>query len=145
MARSLSVKVPTASLIAEVEAKISEIVEAIANYPIAVKQYKEDYKAYKQELVKAALKALKNPDLLTEADALDVGVSYREDLALTINKEFVTLPKPPIKPEDPSQKEWFGNKHLSRLEMLQKNLKVLKMTQQEEVNASTYSSVMELL
>lgn len=145
MARALSVKVPTASLIAEVEAKISEIVDAIANYPIAVKQYKEDYKAYKQELVKIALKALKNPDLLTEADALDVSISYRDDLSLVINKDFVTLPKPPIKPEDPSQKEWIGNKHLSRLEMLQKNLKVLKMTQQEEVNASTYSSVMELL
>ena len=145
MARALSVKVPTASLIAEVEAKISEIVDAIANYPIALKQYKEDYKAYKQELVKVALKALKNPDLLTEADALDVSISYRDDLALTISKDFVTLPKPPIKPEDPSQKEWIGRQHLSRLELLQKNLKVLKMTQQEEVNASTYSSVMELL
>jgi hypothetical protein len=29
--------------------------------------------------------------------------------------------------------------------LLKKNLKVLKMTNQEEVNASTYNTVMELL
>jgi hypothetical protein len=55
------------------------------------------------------------------------------------------LPDAPKKPEDPNAKNHYGREYATPLEMLEKTLRVLKLTQQEEVNASTYSSVMDLL
>ena len=147
MARSLAVKVPTASLIALLEDKIAKIKSDIANYPTAIKQYKEDYKAYKQELISVALNALRNdPTLLNDEDAISVSMAYNgREVLVSFNASLLTLPEEPVKPSDPNSKEWIGREHISRLEVLEKNLKVLRLTVQEEVNASTYSSVMDLL
>ena len=143
MARALSVKVPTASVIAMVEDKIAEIEKRIASYPADVKKYKEAYKAYKAELLSLAVKVIKSN--ATKEDGLDVGTNYNGAVLVTIDRSLITLPEEPEKPTDPSQREWIGRDHTSRLEILKKNLAILKMTQQEEVNASTYSSVIDLL
>jgi hypothetical protein len=146
MARSLALKVPTASLISLVEEKIANIQAEIANYPASVKAYKEAYKAYKSELLSVALNAIKNnPELLNDNDAFSVDTSYRGDIQVTIGKNLVSLPEMPEKPQEPNTRTWYGREHSTPLEMLTKTLKVLRMTQQEEVNASTYSSVMDLL
>jgi hypothetical protein len=146
MARSLSVKVPTASVIALIEGKIAEIEVKIASYPADLKTYKEAYKAYKENILRIAVDAINSdPALLNDNDALSVGTSYRGDVQLTIDKSLITLPEEPVKPENPNDKVWLGREHANRLDLLKKNLAVLKMTQQEEINASTYSSVMDLL
>ena len=146
MARALSVKVPTASLIALVENKIAEINSAIAKYPSAKEQYKEDLKAYKKSVLDLALaKITSNPEVLFDNDNLDVGTSYGGDVQITLDKELFELPEMPTEPEKPNTKEWIGKEHTTRLSVLEKTLAVLKMTTQEEVNASTYNSVMELL
>lgn len=143
MARSLSVKVPTASVIALIEGKIAEIESKIATYPADVQAYKEAYKAYKAELLTLAVNTIKaNPDV----EGFDVSTSYNgRDVNVTIDGSLLTLPEPPVKPTEPNQREWIGREHISRLEVLKKNLSILKMTTQEEINASSYSSVMELL
>ncbi len=141
MARAVSVKVPTASVIAMIENKIADIEKRIASYPADVKAYKQAYADYKASLLALAVKTIKsNP-----ADGLSVGTNYNNDIQVTIDRSLITLPDEPQKPTDPSQREWFGREHTSRLELLRKNLAILKMTTQEEVNASTYSSVMDLL
>jgi len=146
MARALSVKVPTASLIALVEDKIATINSAIADYPTAKAQYKEDLKAYKKSVLDLALaKITSNPEVLFDNDNLDVGTSYGGDVQITLDKELFELPEMPREPEKPNTKEWIGREHTTRLSILEKTLAVLKMTKQEEVNASTYNSVMELL
>ena len=146
MARSLSVKVPTASLIALVEDKIASLKVAIDNYPADLKQYKEDHKAYKREVFAVALDVIKaQPELLEDKDAIEVGTSYRGDVQITVNRSLITLPEEPVRPSEPNAKEWVGREHTTKLSILERNLKVLKMTTQEEVNASTYSSIMELL
>jgi len=146
MARALSVKVPTASLIALVEEKIADLKLAIANYPADLKQFKEDYKAYKSEVLSVALAVIKaQPELLEDKDAFQVNTSYTGDVQVTISRSLVTLPQEPVKPSEPNQKEYYGREYSTKLSILERNLKVLKMTTQEEVNASTYSSVMELL
>lgn len=146
MARSLAVKVPTASLIALLEEKIADLNAKVASYPADLKAYKEAYKAYKENILRIAVDAINSdPALLNDNDALSVGTSYRGDVQLTIDKSLITLPEEPTKPADPNGLEWIGREHIRRLDLLEKNLKVLKMTQQEEVNASTYSSVMDLL
>ena len=146
MARALSVKVPTADIIALLENKIAEIKSAIVDYPRATKQYKEDVKSYKKTLLALAIEKLTNePELLFDEDALDISTSYRNDVQITLDKTLFELPTEPVKPEDPSQKTWIRNVHTNKLEQLEKSLAVLKMTRQEEVSASTYNSVLDLL
>jgi hypothetical protein len=143
MAKSLSVKVPTASVIALIESKIAEIEAQIASYPADVKAYKEAYKQYKRDLIAVAVEAVKNAE---SEDIFDVSTCYNgRDVSLTISGSLLVLPEPPVNPTDPAQRIWIGREHISRIEVLKKNLAILKMTTQEEVNASTYSSVMELL
>jgi len=146
MARALSVKVPTASLIALVEDKIATIKSAIAEYPTAKAQYKEDLKAYKKSILNLALaKIASNPEVLFDNESLEVGTSYRNDVQITLDKDLFELPEQPTQPEDPNVKTWIGRDHTTKLAVLEKTLAVLKLTTQEEVNASTYNSVMELL
>ena len=150
MARSLSVKVPVSSVIAEVEKKIVEIDKAIASYPADVEKYEKAVEAYKKKIAKFV------SDYVSK-NASKIG--FESDSAIRISSGYyhgsVTLgfdaskidgfPEKPVEPSRPNQTEWIGNKHLNRKEVLEKNLKVLRMTTQEEVNASTYSAVMDLL
>ncbi len=148
MARSLAVKVPTASLIALLENKIAEIKSAMATYPADVKQYEIDQSEYKKSLVALTIKALTdNPTLVGDSydSPIRVSLNYHGNVDVTLDKNALGFPDAPVKPIDPNQKTYFGREYVSQLEILEKNLKVLRMTQQEEVNASTYSSVMDLL
>jgi hypothetical protein len=150
MARALAVKVPTASLVALVEEKIATIKADLANYPADVKQYEADYNAHKKSLIAIAIKALtENPELIGENydNAIRVSLSNygSPSVSVQFDSNALGFPEAPKKPTDPNQKQSFGREYASPLEMLEKTLRVLKMTQQEEVNASTYSSVMDLL
>ena len=147
MARSLSVKVPTSSLITLVEEKIASIKSALATYPADVKQYEADVKAHQDNLIKSVIKALtESPDLVGEEWDKPIRVSYGyRGVDVSIDADALGFPKQPEKPESPNAKQSFGREYATPLEMLEKTLKVLKLTTQEEVNASTYSSVMDLL
>jgi len=76
--------------------------------------------------------------------AIRVSYGYR-GVDVSIDADALGLPKQPEKPSNPNEKTWYGREHSTPLEMLEKTLKVLKLTTQEEVNASTYASVMDLL
>ena len=149
MARSISVKIPTALLISQVENKVAGIKEAMANYPDEVKKYEADYKAYRNDLVAMAIEALiNNPDLIGEEHDKPIRVSvssHSSNLSVQFDTDALGFPKQPEKPSNPNQKEWIGRDHISRLELLEKNLKILRMTSQEEVNASTYGAIMDLM
>lgn len=147
MARALAVKVPTASLITLVEEKIASIKEAVASYPADVKQYEADTKAHQANLVSQVINALTNNPELIGSDygkPIRVSVGYR-GVDVSIDSAALGLPDAPKKPEDPNSARYYGREHAKPLEMLEKTLRVLKMTTQEEVPASTYSSVMDLL
>lgn len=147
MARALAVKVPTASLIALVEEKIASIKEAVASYPADVKQYEADTKAHQANLVSQVINALTNNPELIGSDygkPIRVSVGYR-GVDVSIDSAALGLPDAPKKPEDPNSARHYGRDYAKPLEMLEKTLRVLKLTSQEEVPASTYSSVMDLL
>ena len=149
MARSLAVKVPTASLVALVEEKIATIKAQVASYPADVKQYEADYNAYKKSLVTLTIKALtENPELVGDNYDNPIRVSaneYNGSVDVRIDRNALGFPDAPIKPTDPNSSRHYGRDYAKPLEMLEKTLRVLKMTAQEEVPASTYSSVMDLL
>lgn len=148
MARALAVKVPTASLIALVEDKIATIKAQVASYPADVKKYEIDYKAHQTQLVSLAIKALtENPELIGDGydKAIRVSLGYSGNVDVRIDGNALGFPETPKKPSDPNSQRSFGREYTTPLEMLEKTLRVLKLTAQEEVSASTYSSVMDLL
>jgi len=148
MAKSLAVKIPTASLIAEVEAQIAKLEQDIEQYADKRKQYEADLKQWQRDIITHAIKALNNPDNIgTDNDSL-VSVSYNRyhnGVGVEFDADALGFPKKPEEPSRPNQQSYYGRDYTTKLDLLKKNLKVLKMTNQEEVNASTYNSVMELL
>jgi len=152
MARSLSVKIPTATLIADVEATIANIEAEIATYPADVEAYRQASKVHQDLVLKAVIEAIKNPDNIGgEYDhnaVVRVSATNRYGnggVNIQVNTDLLALPKAPEEPTNPNNRQHYGREYTTKLELLKKNLKVLKMTNQEEVNASTYNTVMELL
>ena len=149
MARSLSVKVPTAAVIAQIEEAIKNIDKAIESYPADYEKYEKDTEAYKKKVAKFVSEFVaKNANKIGyEYDSdirLSIGHSGKLELSFNADKivGFPVMPKAPMKP---NQNEWIGNKHLNRKEVLEQNLRVLRMTTQEEISASSYSSVFDLI
>ena len=149
MARNISVKVPVTSLIAEIENKIAEIDEAIKNYPAEREAFEKAQEQYKEDVVTFLAGFL-------TSNSHSVGYNYEDTLRITrtyggrfelaLDTDAITgFPVEPECPTKPNQKEWFGRDHATRKELLEKNLKILKMTSQEEVSASTYGAIMEIL
>ena len=151
MARTLSVKIPTATLIADVEATIAKIDADIEAYPEKIKQYEADLLAYKSEVTKFATDYITN-------NADKIGFEYDSTIRLVQNhysqnkfeieldiSVIAGFPKKPVKPEQPNTNQHFGREYTNRKAILEKNLRILKMTSQEEVNASSYSSVIDLI
>ena len=149
MARNISVKVPVAKLVEQIESKIAEIEEAEANYPAIRKQYEQDREAYKEAVV-AFLAEFLTSNAHTVGynydDHIRISRHYGNRFELSFHAEDIEgFPEEPTEPERPNQKEWFGREHTTRKKLLEKNLSILKMTSQEEVSASTYGAIMEIL
>ncbi len=150
MARSLSVKIPTATLIADVEATIAKIEAEIAEYPAKRQAYELASKQYEKDVMAHAINLLANKTELigdTYESLIRVSIgNYRgNNISVTFDTDALAFPVRPEQPDNPNEKQSYGREYTTRLDLLKKNLKVLRMTNQEEVNASTYNSVMELL
>ena len=148
MARSISVKVPVATLISSIENKIAEIDKAIEDYPETRKQYEADLEVYKDKVAQAVSQFLKTNATkigYNYDDVVRINSGYSGRLELTFDQDALDFPKRPSEPERPNQSRWYGRDHANQKDLLEKNLKILRMTTQEEVNASTYGAVMELL
>lgn len=149
MARSISVKIPTASLIQTIEDKIVEIDRAIADYPRKREEYDkatEEYKTKAAEFVSAYL--AKNLDKVgyDHSDTIRISRGYGGRVELTFDDESIAgFPERPTEPERPNPQKYYGRDYSTQKELLEKNLKILRMTSQEEVSASTYGAVMEIL
>jgi hypothetical protein len=152
MARSLSVKIPTATLIADVEATIANIEAEIATYPADMEAYRQASKAHQDLVINAVIEATKNPDNIggeyDHTAVIRVSPHNRygsSGVSIQVNTDLLDLPPAPEQPTNPNDRQHYGREYTTKLDLLKKNLKVLKMTNQEEVNASTYNTVMELL
>jgi len=151
MARNISVKVPVDKLIQQIEGKIAEIDKADEEYPAKREQYERDYKAYQNKVVEFALDYInKNADLVSHNYDSVVRINsfsrYNSRLEIVLDTDSIAnFPQSPEEPERPNQKSYFGRDYTTQKSLLEKNLRILKMTTQEEVNASTYGAIMEIL
>ena len=148
MARSMSVKVPTATLIANIEASIAKIDVDVAEYAEKRKQYELEVKKYNDDLIAHAIKALSEPSNIGTEHGSLVRLSnnhYRNDVSVEFDVDGLGFPKKPEEPTKPNDKTYFGREYVTRKELLERNLRILKMTTQDEVSASSYSAVIDLI
>lgn len=149
MARSLSVKVPTAAVIAQIEEAIAKIDADVASFPADYEKWEAEMEAYKNDVAQAIIEFVgSNIDKIGYEFNSDIRISYGHSNKLELSfdsDKIVGFPKRPEQPKKPNQSEWIGNKHLNRKEVLEQNLRVLRMTSQEEISASSYSSVFDLI
>jgi hypothetical protein len=149
MARNISVKVPTALLIAQLEAKIAEIDAEIAGYPLARKDYEASLEHYKTKVAEFVGKFVKaNADLIgfEHNNIIRISQNYNGRVELLFDTDSIEgFPKKPEEPRKPNPQTYYGRDYTTQRALLEKNLKILRMTSQEEVNASTYGAVMEIL
>lgn len=147
MARSLSVKIPTASLISDIEASIAKIDEDIAEYPAKIEAYRIAKAKHQELVVEKVIEALGKRELIgNEYDSpIRVSNDYGNQVSVRVNVDLLGLPDAPKEPERPNQSQSFGRDYTTRKALLERNLKVLKMTSQEEVSATTYNTVIDLL
>jgi len=141
-------------LIQQIEERIAQIDADIEAYPAKREAFDKAEEAYKQNVANFVAAYLgENLDKIGYGydDIIRIGTGYSigrsmGKVELTFDTDaIVGFPERPICPEKPNQKESFGRDYATRKELLEKNLKILKMTSQEEVSASTYGAVMELI
>jgi hypothetical protein len=148
MARNISVKVPTALLIAQLEAKIAEIDAEIANYPLARKDYEASLEHYTTKVAEFVGKFIKaNADRIgfNSTDVIRLH-NYGNRVDITFDTDSIEgFPKRPEEPRKPNPQTYYGRDYTTQRALLEKNLKILRMTSQEEVSASTYGAIMEIL
>jgi hypothetical protein len=155
MSKTISVKIPTATLIAEIESSIAQIKAEIENYSANYAKYEADLEQWKENVVAHAQKSLTAiPSAQWGTDGHSsrdkkVNVSFSPyaggRVEIAFSSEELNFPKKPEAPNRPNEKQHFGREYTSRLEILERNLKILKMSNQDEVNASTYSSLISVL
>ena len=155
MARSISVKVPTSLLIQQIEERIAQIDKEIEEYPAkreAFEKAEEEYKSQLANFVAAYLGENLDRIGFGYEDIIRINTGYGGfrggggRVELTFHTDaIVGFPERPEAPSAPNQRESFGRDYATRKELLEKNLKILKMTSQEEVSASTYGAIMEII
>ena len=147
MARSLSVKIPTASLIADIEASLAKIENDIAEYPAQIEAYRIAKAQHQELVIEKVIEALGKPELIGNEYNSPIRVSndYGNSVSVRVNVDLLGLPEAPSEPAKPNDHTYFGREYTTRKSLLERNLKVLKMTSQEEVSATTYNTVIDLL
>ena len=149
MARNISVKVPTSLLIQQIEERIAEIDKAIEEYPAKRKQFEIDEEAYREKVANYVihyLQANKNRVGYDYGSVVRISTNFRGRVELDFDTSAIPdFPQRPEAPAQPNPNEHFGREYTTRKSLLEKNLKILKMTSQEEVSASTYGAIMEIL
>jgi hypothetical protein len=152
MAKTISVKIPTATLIAEIEASIAQIKSDIENYDTARAEYEIARNNHEILVSQKVYELLANTPFeewsreTYRSDRHKVSVrNYNQFVEVNILKDSLQLPDEPVAPTRPNEKQHFGREYTTRLEILERNLKILKMSSQDEVSASTYSSLMGVL
>lgn len=153
MARSISVKVPTSLLISQIEERLAQIDKEIEEYPAKREEFEAGEEVYRKETATFIVDYLsKNPDMVgydhDSVIRINSTFGYRQSGRVEVSFDTAAIANFPVRPEAPqapNQRESFGRDWATRKELLEKNLRILNMTSQEEVNASTYGAIMDII
>lgn len=136
--KAISVKIPTQRVITALETKLAELETNWANQEANEAKYEKARKAYQKELADFAIKRI--------ADASNFRTSYRSwnnnlnvDFDLVVNEK--DLPKEPQRDFEQLHQHSYNEQK----EEMANAIRILKMTDEEVVNTSTYNAVARYL
>ena len=133
MARSISVKVSTAKVIKALETKLSDSTKAVANNEKKRKDYEKVEKAWAKEVADLAIKNLSKAEVRANEN-------WRGDISVDFNLPAKTFTLP-TKPELDLERE-LGRYEVEEIENA---IRILKMTDEEVVNATTFKTIAQYL
>ena len=133
MARAISVKVATPKVIKALEAKLVEGKNAITNNEKKRKEYEKTEKAWAKEVADLVFKQISKADV-----SANENWRGETNVSISIPSGLIKLPeKPSIELEN----------ELGRYEVqeIENAIRILKMTDEETVNASTFKTIAQYL
>ena len=133
MARSISVKVSTAKVIKALETKLSDSAKAIASNEKKRKDYEKVEKAWAKEVADLAIKNISKAEVRANEN-------WRGDIPVDFNLPAKTFTLP-AKPELELERE-LGRYEVEEIENA---IRILKMTDEEVVNATTFKTIAQYL
>ena len=133
MARNISVKVATAKVIKALEDKIASAQKAVVSNEKKRKDYEKVEKAWSKEVAELVFKNISKAEVSAHEN-------YRNEVNVNISLPAGSI-KLPEKPQIELEQE------LARYEVveIENAIRILKMTDEEFVNASTFNKVAQYL
>jgi hypothetical protein len=135
--KSISVKIATTKVIKALETKLSEIQKNQASQKTNEEKYRKAVEKWNKDLGKLALAQI--------SKATDVSASTRYNgelnVSFTLPKGIVELPEEPQKDFE-SFHDW---QYKEMVEEIENAIRILKMTDEEVVNTSTYNAIARYL
>jgi hypothetical protein len=133
MARAISVKVATTKVIKALETKLEDSKKAITNNEKKRKDYEKVEKAYSKEVADLVFKQIAKAEVSAHENWRN-----ETNVTITIPSGLVKLPE---KPSIDLERE-LGQYEITEIENA---IRILKMTDEEYVNASTFKQVAQYL
>lgn len=142
MSKSISVKVKVSTLISSLEKSLVEREQRFANQEKEMARYEKEKEAYNL----AILKLIKSKGIITDATRQRWYHNNSNSKSKTVEFSVsMELPKTAL-PKEPECPETYADHRYEReTTEIKQAIRVLKMTEQEYVNASTLKSVSEYL
>lgn len=133
MARAISVKVATTKVIKALEDKLEAGTKAITNNEKKRKEYEKVEKAWAKEVSELAFKNISKADVSAHEN-------YRGEISVNVQLPAGSF-KFPEKPQIELEQE-LGR---YEIEEISNAIRILKMTDEETVNASTFKTIAQYL
>ena len=133
MARAISVKVATTKVIKALEAKLEAGTKAITNNEKKRKEYAKVEQAWSKEVADLVFKQISKAEV-------NAHENWRNEVNVTIQLPAGSI-KLPAKPELDLEQE-LGRYEVTEIENA---IRILKMTDEETVNASTFKTIAQYL
>jgi hypothetical protein len=136
--KAISVKIPTARVIKALETKLAELEKNYANQETNEAKYQKAYEAWRKDLIKVAMAKI--------AKAENIRTNYRSWNS-TLNVDFDLKIDEKDCPTEPQREFEQLHKHTynEQKEEMSNAIRILKMTDEEVVNTSTYNAVARYL
>jgi hypothetical protein len=136
--KAISVKIPTQRVINALETKLAELESNYANQEANEAKYQDAYKAWQKELADFAIANF--------SKAENIRTNYRQ-WNNTLNVDFDIITKEGGFPAEPERnfEQIHQHNYREQKEEMSNAIRILKMTDEEVVNTSTYNAVARYL
>ena len=136
--KAISVKIATPKVIKALETKLSELQTNYANQEANEAKYAKQYEKYKKELISYAVANIKKAENF-RTNFRSWNNQLNIDFDLTVSES--DLPKEPTKDFEVLS-QW---QYKEMIDEIENAIRILKMTDEETVNTSTYNAVARYL